>query len=356
MRRLNRKCIYFVLLSVLLLAACSSKEEVGLEEPEDDKDTIEEPDENPEPELAYMYPLSGEKTNEDTSYRAFGVMIENSAQARPQSGIYQADVVYEVLAEGTITRLLAFYHSMQPEIIGPVRSARDYYIYLNNGFDAVYASAGGSPGAFDLINAGYVDHISGLVYDGSYFVRSSERKAPHNLYTSYADLVNAATELGYDLTRSVPDQLLFAEEGELSDGEELLSFEVKYGNAANNVQYRYDEESGSYYRYYDGVRMDDLETGEPVAPDNVFIVEAPHQVIDEQQRRAIDVDAGGRAYLMQDGKVQEVEWKNDDGMILPYKDGKRLPYLPGQTWINLVPSGNGGLDNYVEFFRDTAEG
>jgi len=355
MKDTRSKFIY--LFSVFfLLAACSSDKDVTVaEEPVEEPVVIEETEEpepelEAEPEFATAYPLSGMETDDEVDYRAFGVMIENSTSARPQTGLYQADVVYEVLSEGTITRFLAFFHSQRPDRIGPVRSARDYYIFLNNGYDAIYASAGGSPDAFALIESGHVDHISGLIYDGRFFSRSSDRKAPHNMYTTYEDLVEAANQIGYEVNRPAPGHLLFAKELEFAVGEEALNFEISYGSTSNNVQYKYDEELKTYRRSNGGVPIEDLETGDPVAPKNVFIVEAPHEVIDKQQRRDIDVEAGGRGYLIQEGLVQEVEWRNVDGMILPFKNEEQLPFLPGQTWINLIPSQNGGLDNYVQFF------
>ncbi|MDQ0254059.1 hypothetical protein J2S74_001432 [Evansella vedderi] len=350
------------LLLFFILAACKSDEEVSSdEEPADDpieveKDSEEEEEEE-EVEL-FTYPLTGIETEEVLEdKRVFGVMIENSIDARPQSGLYQADIVYEILSEGTITRLLALYHSQQPDRIGPVRSARAYYVHLNKGFDAIYVSAGGSPGGRQLAESDYVDDISGLAYDGRYFSRSSDRSAPHNMYTTYDDLVAAAEHRGYDLNRK-PPELYFVNELSFAAGDTATSFEVKYGSMINNVRFEYDDASKKYLRYNGGQPTEDQETRKPVAPRNVFIIEASHRVIPKGEdhidagsnRREIDIESGGRAYLIQEGIVQEVEWKNDSGIILPYKDGELLPFLPGQTWINIVPSGNGGLESYVEFF------
>ena len=352
-----------VLLSIVLLlflAACKDKDEAAaVDEPEEAEVEQEqdEPEESePEPEVVeedefpYYYPLTGIGTEEEVNHRTFGIMIENSVSARPQTGLYQADIVYEVLTEATITRLLAFYHSMKPEQIGPVRSARDYYIHLNKGYEAIYASAGGSPDALAMIQNGEVDHISGLTYDGRFFTRSAERKAPHNMYTSYESLYKAAEQMGYTI-ESEPLEISFTEEIPSPTGKEAKHLEVKYGSASNNVQFVYDSEMKSYRRSNGGRATEDAVTGDPVAPKNIFIVEMSHEVIDNQGRRDIDVSSGGKAYLIQEGVLLEVDWESHEGLILPFKDGEQIPFLQGQTWINIIPSQNGGLDSHVEVFE-----
>src|SRR5690554_5162744 len=184
--------VLFVILIILILTACKSENNNEPNEElndSNDMEIIEEPEPEPEPEEPKeKYPLTGlevEDNDMNLDYRVLGVMIENSISARPQSGVIQADVVYEILSEGTITRFLALFHSQKPKRIGPVRSARTYYVQLAKGYDAIYSSAGGSPGGLKLVQSDYIDDISGLAYDGRYFTRSSDRYAPHNLYTSY---------------------------------------------------------------------------------------------------------------------------------------------------------------------------
>ncbi|MCD8511273.1 MAG: DUF3048 domain-containing protein [Bacillus sp. (in: Bacteria)] len=353
--------IIVLIIFVLSLVACKQEEQAADELGEQQAVELEhepepKPDPELEPEIGTTYPLTGLEAPDDLEeYRAFGVMIENSVHARPQSGLFMADLVYEVLSEGSITRLLAFYHSQQPDLIGPIRSARSYYVHLNKGYDAVYVAAGGSPGGLQLAQSDYVDNISGLAYDGRYFSRSATRQAPHNMYTSYQDLLAAAEHRGIDMS-GAPPELYF--EDELIDGErdEALKLEIKYGSSTNNVQYEYDDALNRYIRFNGGQRIEDLETGDPITPRNIFIVEASHRVIPKgenhidagSQRREIDTESGGRGLLIQDGFIQQVNWKNENGLILPYKDDKLLPFLRGQTWIHFVPSANGGIDSYVE--------
>src|SRR5699024_17150 len=90
----------------------------------------------------------------------------------------------------------------------------------------------------------------------------------------------------------------------------------------------------------------ELDSEEPIHVDNVFIIETHHEIIDDAGRRAIDLHSGGNAYLIQKGHMQKLEWKNDEGRIIPYKDGLPVGFVPGKTWVNVVPS-NPGLETSV---------
>ncbi|RXJ02381.1 DUF3048 domain-containing protein [Anaerobacillus alkaliphilus] len=339
---MKRFTLSLILLFLIMFIVACNKDESShvVEEPgevEVEEEIEIEPVEEEEKEVFLnTYPLTGIGTNEEVSHRAFGVMIENTRSARPQSGIYQADLVYEVLSEATITRLLAFFHSERPEIIGPVRSARDYYIRLNNGYNGIYVSAGGSPQAFAMFQSGQVDFISGLDYDGRYFSRSSARKAPHNLYTSYDNLLKAAEHAKRSLTVPVPP-LPFLEKGAVVLGDKANEVSINYGSNANNVVYQYDEAEKRYIRIIGGDQSLDLETKNPVLIDNIFVVEMGHRVIDDVGRRAIDITSGGNGFLIHHGVVQSVQWTNVDGQILPMKNGEKVGFVQGKTWINIVP-------------------
>ena len=128
---------------------------------------------------------------EESFSRPVAVTINNHPLARPQSGLSDADIVYEFITEGNVTRLLAIFQSELPEQIGPIRSARDYFIDMAKGLDAFYVAHGYSPDALALLNSGYVDHVNGMRYDGTLFKRSSDRKAPHNSYISNESIETA---------------------------------------------------------------------------------------------------------------------------------------------------------------------
>src|SRR5690625_550991 len=130
------------------------------------------------------FPLTGINTDEGANRRAVGVMINNHPSARPQSGLSQADIVFEMLAEASITRFLALFQSEQPNMVGPVRSAREYYFELANDYDALYVYHGAAEFVNDMIVNRNIDHLNGSIYDndGYLFKRESFRQAPHNSY------------------------------------------------------------------------------------------------------------------------------------------------------------------------------
>nr|WP_183254505.1 DUF3048 domain-containing protein [Anoxybacillus tepidamans] len=314
----------------LLFSGCAKKEQNATQ--------IEAPRQESQeqtPQQQAMFPLTGLPAETRTDHRVVAVMINNHPKARPQSGLQKADVVYEVLAEGDITRFLALYQSEFPEKVGPVRSARDYYIELSKGFDALYICHGWSPEAKSMLESGEADYLNGLFYDGTLFKRVSFRKAPHNSYITFANIEKGAKEKGYALQETVEPLPFFQNE---STGESAQQVEISYSRQAYaQVQYKYVPEQNGYFRYSAGEQTIDYDTREPVLVQNLFVVAAKHIISDQYGRRDIDLKSGGNGYLFQNGTVRRVEWKNVNGRLLPYENGVPIGFVPGKTWINIVP-------------------
>jgi hypothetical protein len=335
-------------MAALLLTACSSDNEAAENndstadndtEQSDaaNQDTNEEAAESP-----YQYPLTGIGTDEEAEQRAVAVVVNNHPKARPQSGLHKADVIHEVLAEGDVTRFIAIFQSEKPEKIGPVRSARDYFIELAQGYESFFVAHGYSPEAKELLSSGTVDNINGMEYDGSLFKRADFRVAPHNSYISFENIEKGADKVGAEMN-TPPEPLEFVKSEEVS-GETAASVKVSYyDNPSFSPVYEYDEGTEKYSRISAGKQMADYESGEPVLLDNIFIVEAPHEVVDSAGRREIDLESGGSAYLLQRGKLLKVQWENENGRIIPAGDAS---FVSGKTWINIIPE-NPGLEGFV---------
>ncbi|PKG25164.1 DUF3048 domain-containing protein [Niallia nealsonii] len=344
-----KKSIIFLFMTVLLTACSDDPKKVNGNNENQQSSNISNEQQESE-ELAYTYPLTGLKSKKESSNRAIGVMINNHPAARPQSGLSQADIVYEVLAEGDITRFLAIFQSEKPKLIGPVRSSRDYYIELAKGYDTLYIAHGYSPEAKKLLTNGYINNLNGMQYDGTLFKRASYRVAPHNSYISYSNILKGAEQKQYRLNKS-PDNLLFIKKADLDKiaGEESSAVSVKFSSDATyNSQFKYNSDSQKYLRYSNGEQTVEYETKSPVAVDNVFILEAKHSIVDKKGRREVDLTSGGKGYLLQKGKWREVEWKNINGRILPFDNNKQAGLVPGKTWIDIIPS-NLGLNAAVSF-------
>lgn len=324
------KTFFILLASLLLITGCTQKEDP------------KQPSENSTKNSEQKYPLTGISTNENNDRRAIAITINNHPKARPQTGLADADIVYELLAEADITRFLAVYQSTWPKEVGPIRSARDYYIELAKGLDCIYVCHGNSPDAKTMLADNYIEALNGLKYDGTLFTRSHDRKAPHNSYITFANIEKGAKQNSFDLT-GAPEPFSFLSDdqaGKLA-GDTALSAIVSYGNSSYNASYEYDEEAEKYKRYSDGEQTIEAEVQTPILLDNLLIIEAPHKVIDNEGRRNIDLTAGGNGYLLQKGKVNKIQWVNKNGRIVPMIDGTEAGLITGKTWVNVVPADPG---------------
>lgn len=329
---MRKTSLIILIIAITLIAVACSKKDEGAKEKGSTTNNEATPETN-------IYPYTGIKTDDEVTDRAIAVMVNNHPQARPQSGLSKADIVFEMLTEGDITRFLAIYQSTAPEVVGPVRSAREYFFTLaDEGYDAIYVYHGAANFVNDMIKTRGIENLPGAVYDndGHLFVRESFRKAPHNSYFQFGAAYDVAEEKGYD-TKLNYEALLFTDDESDVEGEEANSVQINY-SSTSTVRFDYDESDQKYTRYNDGEQTVELDTNEPIKVDNVFVVETEHRVIDEERRRFIDIESGGSAYLFQRGKVQKIDWENRDGRIIPVKDGQVVPFVPGQTWINFVPT------------------
>jgi hypothetical protein len=343
---MKKRLVIMALLSVtLLLSACNNKEETATNNPNPKREEQAVENVQKKETFEYKFPLTGIETNEPVNQRAVAVMINNHPKARPQSGLHKADLVYEVLAEGNITRFLAIYQSEKPEIIGPVRSARDYYVDLSKGFDAIYICHGWSPEAKEKLEAGEVDSLNGLFYDGTLFWRADFRKAPHNSYISFKNILKGAEQKDYETKQEIASlPFLTEEETKNLEGKSAEAVTIAYSTKDMwNVEYVYDSSKQKYKRFSGGEQTVDRESNTPILLDNVLIVEMEHKVIDNEGRRGINLTSGGKGYLLQKGIVREIEWKNVNGRILPFINGEKAGFVPGKTWINIIPTKPGLL-------------
>ncbi|MED4731471.1 DUF3048 domain-containing protein [Aneurinibacillus migulanus] len=281
-------------------------------------------------------PLTGLPVEMQSTDRVVMVMINNHSKARPQSGLDQADMVYEMLEEGLITRFMAFYQSHSPETVGPVRSIRPYNIEIGQGFDAIMSHAGGSVAALSIIrNGNYADMDEIYAYPKAYW-RDKSRKAPHNLYTSIEKLRKGASEKGYNLGGDVP-VFSFMKEGDVVQGEPGTKISVRYSKR-NTAGYEYDPNTKQYMRLTAGKPHMDKETGKQLTATNVLVIAAQHRTLDGEGRLEIDTIGPGEGYLFQRGQALKVTWERRDGAIRAYQNGVELPMYPGTTWVNVVPT------------------
>ncbi|GEM02898.1 putative lipoprotein YerB [Halolactibacillus halophilus] len=337
-----KKIVVIVLILIGLVLTGCSEEEVKPTRDQQKKEPAEQVHEpidvgNKNPDI--MAPLTGEAIDEPLNNRIIAVMVNNHPKARPQSGLSAADIVFEILAEGNITRLMAMFHSKVPDVIGPVRSARPYYFNLADDYGALYIYHGAAGFIEDMLKNGAADYLNGAYYDNNQmlFKRESFRVAPHNSYLLTNGIEATATNKGYSLEQS-PEPLTFTRE-DIKTTETASDISFSYGN--ETTRYVYDTTLETYTRFNDQAQTKELSDETPITLDNIFILETDHEVIDSAGRREIDLTSSGDALLLQKGYVKRVKWENRDGRLLPVENGEVVPFVPGQTWVNVLPTSRG---------------
>lgn len=289
------------------------------------------------PEKKWYSPLSGiEVADEAATKRAVtAVMIENSPDARPQSGLAEADVVFEAVAEGGITRFIALYQQGQPGIVGPVRSLRPYYADWAAGFDPSVAHVGGSPEALTMIRSGnYGVDIDQFFNAGSYW-RASDRAAPHNVYTNFEKLnsLNTSKNKTTSTFTFVPRK---DEKKVATPNASTIIIPVSSG--LFSVDYTYDAATNTYIRKQGGEAHVDREKGQ-IAPKVVVALKTSVTLSDDGSHMTIAATGSGAAYVFQNGTVVEGTWSKADPkspLVLKGADGEDISLVRGQTWITVV--------------------
>lgn len=297
----------------------------------------------PKPAPVYYSALSGEKVPDEASTKiaVTGIMIENSPDARPQSGIKPASVVFEAIAEGGITRFLALYQNNKPQLIGPVRSVRLHYVDWIAPFQASVAHIGGSKFALDEVRNGNYRDIDQFFNAPSYW-RATDRYAPHNVYTSFERLDALNQKKGYATSEFTAWP---RKDGKPAATPTATVIDVKISGIPYNSHYQYDAASNTYLRSQGGAQHLDREAGQ-VAPSTVIVLDTTmSRVFEDGYREQITTIGSGKARVFQDGIVTEATWtKKDRGSQISFTgaDGKEIPLNRGQTWITAVPANQGG--------------
>lgn len=261
------------------------------------------------------------------------IQIENSPDARPQSGLKDAGVIFEAVAEGGITRFNASFLEAQPDYIGPIRSVRPYYAILAAPFDPIFVHAGGSAdGLATLRNLGLKDLDHGA--NGNAFQRVSSRYAPHNLYSSTAALDQAARGRGYNTSNVKGFERKDEQKGQPITAKTI---NMTLSSALYNLTYTYDPATNTYPRIMGGKPHTDERSGAQLAPKTVVAL-----VMNYSQNGIYSVyktTGSGTALIFQDGTVTQGSWQktaDKEQLTFTASDGKILKLNAGQTWFTLV--------------------
>ena len=279
-----------------------------------------------------------------------GVMIENHLESRPQSGLDQAGVVFEAIAEGGITRFMALFQEAQPDYLGPVRSARPYYVQWCMSFDCALAHVGGSPEALQNIRDWGTKDLDQFYNAGAY-ERIGGRYAPHNVYTSLTRLNELETAKGYGAPsftgfarkKDAPYKAPQPNKPATDPRRAVNTINLAISSASFNAQFGYDAAANAYARSQAGApHMVVAKDGNQVQlKPKVVIALVTSYGIAYDGHSQYGVVGSGQAFIFQDGTVTEASWsKADIAAPLRFTDaaGADIQLNAGQTWITALGS------------------
>jgi hypothetical protein len=329
---------------ILLLSACSKTK----------APVVQAPAQKPTPVPVSMYetvakgvsPLTGLPYKGDG--KAIMVLLENDPAARPQSGITKADLIYEMEAEGYVTKITAFFLSNYPTKVGPVRSVRKQQMYLWSEWNYMYVYWGGSvnvPGQdFNEIKKSLginAPGIDGTVTSAGLF-RSSDRLAPHNAYANLDYLKNNAYNF-------VPKQrTLYFDANASIKGTPATSVSLSYSSAlkskyivkdTDKITYVYDSGMKLYGKSIGGNPVVDKEDGTKLYVKNIIVQHARHYFVAGTVYTNIDLVGSGKAEYFTEGVMRTGTWerKNTNSLTKYYdENGKEIAFKPGTTYVQIV--------------------
>lgn len=339
---------------VTALAGCGGRKTE--EPPRQDPDPAEspevtppEPEPEPEPYVpAGTNPLTGLPMEpEYEQNRPVAVMLNNLKAAQPQLGISQADIIYEVTAEGGITRMLGLYQTMEGiGTLGSVRSTRPYYIELALGHDALLVHAGGSQEAYSDIYSWKVDNMDGVRggSDAEIFWRDQERRRnngyEHSLVTS-GEKIQAYLDEGHFTTthrEGWQESLRFAGDGTPAGDETAEHITLRF-SAYKTGAFDYEPAAGQYLVSQYGENHVDAATGLQVAATNVLVLETSISVIDSEARQRVKTTGEGKGTYFCGGKAAAIRWSREDRnspFVYTLEDGTPLTLGQGKSYICLI--------------------
>lgn len=354
-----KKIRVFITLSLLALSliGCGKKnaEEVVVTEtptptptetatptPEPTAITPEVPLEEQIPDGKVKSYLTGEYVSPEIGRRGpIAVSINNVKDAIPSSSLSKAGVIYEAPVEGELTRLMPVFEDYDGlEKIGSVRSCRDYFLSYAGAFDAIYVHYGQCAYALSYFDLPQVNNINGLGWYGDQvFYRTSDRKSPHNAYTSAEGIQKGIETKGFsqEYAADYTPQFQFEWVGNtvnLDNGTDAAYVEVGY--PYNKPWFVYNEQEGLYYRYeYGSEQMDDVFNVQ-LSCKNIIMEYVNWSPYESTQYLNIDTTSGGAGKYITNGKAIDITWTRDDlfGPARYYDaDGNEITLNTGVTWV-----------------------
>lgn len=319
----------------------------GEEEPDTENPDPKEEEKAPQGNVNPLTGLCDGISDAALQSRPVAVMVSNIITSLPQWGVSDADILFEMLAEGRITRLMAIYQDpLKIDRIASVRSARPYFIDMAQSYGAVYIHFGGSVPAYEAIAARKelisIDGIKGVL-EGTVFFRDPERKAKlgleHSVYTTGELLQKTLLKFDADMTQKEhPSAFTFSEHHSAEQGRTANKVQISF-NENHNPYFQYDSGTGTYLRYEYGAKQMDGWTNKQIAVKNVLVLHMDMTDVPNNALHLIEIQTtgSGAGYYFCGGKYISVVWKKDvyNGELKIYDTSdKEIVFAPGQTFIS----------------------
>jgi Protein of unknown function (DUF3048) N-terminal domain/Protein of unknown function (DUF3048) C-terminal domain len=336
---LKRKYLYiFLTLSILitlLVLADGGKSKISVTHSNSSANT-ENLDSANSSDNKIISPLTGMTLSDSSlvSRQVTAAMIDNSLAARPQSGLGQAGIIFTAMTEGGITRYMALYQEAQPSNIGPIRSARSYFLDYALPFSASLAHVGGSPGAqSDIISLGVRD-LDQQKNEAAYS-KTELNKAPSNVFTNFGLLDKLNSSKKYTESNFVG----FAHKKDVPQSPTARTIDFLLSSQYYNSEFKYNSSTNSYWYSQGGVLQKDAINNSALSPKVVIALFVQKAYDPDGQHTSYETSGQGKLYVFQDGIVSVGNWKKQDRKSqLVFTDQYGLPMKlnAGQVWITLV--------------------
>lgn len=346
----NRLALYLALSVIIVLFAACGNENMAVKTQPSDVGVIAAV---PEPATAAVTeevgagepaePVNDVFTLPSGPVRPFAVMIDNQgSKVLPQGGLDKAQIVYEIIVEGGLTRLMPVFWDTDAEMIGPVRSARDYFLDYSLEYDAIYVHYGGSPKALKDIPKLGIKEIDGIYLGPDVFWDLTEDVNNwQDSYTSMEKLKAYAEKRKYGMTADVKFPFTYnQEEIPAEKGETAETVTLKYPSMTS--RYEYESATGLYKRFRQGKAHMERVGGNQLTAKNIIIQYVPNHTIkgDPEGRQELITTGAGKGYFITGGKAVKLKWsKASRGAQTKYTDeaGNAITLNSGQTWIQIMP-------------------
>lgn len=338
-----------------LCVGCAKQEPPKDEGDNDTQEEEQQPDVDViDTENTIINPLTGEAVEEDiSSLRPYCIMINNHSHGRPSIGLSHASIIYEVLVEGDITRLMAIFNNIDGLDIGNIRSCRHYYISLNDAYDGIYIHWGSSNIGRDHLAKYGTDDLDALSHGNGFYREDFRSQNEHNAMIHGTKAVAYAKE-HYETEHSADYDtsygLAFSESAAEQCTNESTDFTVQY-LASTKTEFKYDPEKKCYNAYMGGTEYKDrgeyYDNTDDASIDlaNVIILGVPYTVVDSYAHKDMELTGSGTGYFATGGKYVEIKWSRadrDDNFHYTLTDGTPLALSVGKTYVCIAPLGTGG--------------